>query len=100
MLMMRLTLLQKDTLQEGVLVAQHQALVGGGAMSSLKAVEVGLMDADGLLELLDVLGAALAEGSLGLAVALLPFLRGSIDLGEVSLRSVHTTCAWYDNSVV
>jgi hypothetical protein len=76
----RLTLLKKDALQEGVLVAQHQALVGGGAMSSLEAVKVRLMDADGLLELLDVLGAALAEGRLGLAVTLLPLLRGSIDL--------------------
>lgn len=40
------------------------------------------MNADGLLELLDVLGAALAKGSLGLAVPLLAFLRGCVDLGQ------------------
>lgn len=35
---------------------------------------------DGALELLDVLGATLAEGSLGLAVALLALFRSGIDL--------------------
>jgi hypothetical protein len=40
---------------------------------------------DGALELLDVFGAALAEGSLGLAVALLALFRGGIDLGEGEL---------------
>ena len=76
----RLTLLQEDTLKKGVLVAQHQALVSGSAVGRLEALQVALMDADGLLELLDVLGATLAEGSLGLAVALLALLRGRIDL--------------------
>ena len=35
---------------------------------------------DSRLELTDVLGATFTEGSLGLTVALLPFLRGRIDL--------------------
>ncbi len=38
------------------------------------------MDADGLLKLLDVLGAALAERCLRLTVALLALLRCGIDL--------------------
>jgi hypothetical protein len=38
---------------------------------------------DGFLELLDVLGPALSEGRLGLAVSLLPFLRRRIDLVAV-----------------
>jgi hypothetical protein len=38
---------------------------------------------DGFLELLDVLGPALTEGCLGLAVSLLPFLRCRIDLVAV-----------------
>ena len=38
------------------------------------------MDLDGLLELLDVLGTPLPEGSLGLAVPLLPLLRCGVDL--------------------
>ena len=50
-------------------------------MSPLEAVEVGLMDADGLLELLDVFGASLTESGLSLTVALLTFLGGGIDLG-------------------
>lgn len=47
-------------------------------------MQVLLMDADSFLELLDVLGATLTEGSLRLAVALLALLRGSVDLGEGS----------------
>lgn len=38
------------------------------------------MDADGLLQLLDVLGASLSEGCLGLTVALLALLGSGIDL--------------------
>lgn len=51
-------------------------------MGSLEVVEVGLVDADGLLELLDVLGAALAESGLGLTVPLLALLGGGINLGN------------------
>jgi hypothetical protein len=35
---------------------------------------------DGRLQLTDVLGATLSKGGLGLTIALLPFLGGSIDL--------------------
>jgi hypothetical protein len=42
------------------------------------------MSSDGLLELLDVLGPALSEGRLGLAISLLPFFRRRIDLAAAS----------------
>lgn len=70
----RHTLLEKDALQQGVLVAKHQTLIGGCSMSTLEIVQVGLVNTDSLLELLDVLGATLAESSLSLAVTLLAFL--------------------------
>ncbi len=44
------------------------------AMGGLKVVQVLLVDADRLLQLLDVLGAAFAKGGLRLAVALLALL--------------------------
>jgi hypothetical protein len=44
------------------------------AVSSLEVGQVLLMGPDGLLELLDVLGSALSEGRLRLAIPLLPFL--------------------------
>ena len=47
----------------------------------MEAGKISLMGADGFLKLLDVLGPALSESGLGLAVSLLPLLRGSIDLG-------------------
>ena len=62
----------------------HQALVGSRPVSALKIMEVGLVDSNCLLELLDVLCAALAKGGLGLAVALLALFRGSIDLARAS----------------
>lgn len=46
----------------------------------MQVVEVLLVDLDGLLELLDVLGTPLPESSLRLAVPLLPFLRCGVDL--------------------
>lgn len=46
------------------------------------------MDADGLLELLDVLGSAFSKGSLGLTVALLAFLRCSVDLSSTGISMV------------
>lgn len=49
-------------------------------MRRLQVVEVLLVDLDGLLELLDVLGTPLPESSLRLAVPLLPFLRCGVDL--------------------
>lgn len=73
-------LFKENTLEEGVLVPQHQTFVGGGAVGRLEVVEVGLMDANGLLELLDVLSAALSESGLGLSVSLFALLRSSVDL--------------------
>lgn len=49
----------------------------------MSGIEIGqclLLDADGLFELLDVLGAPLSEGSLCLPVALLPLLGRGINL--------------------
>lgn len=56
----------------------------------MRCIQVGqglLLDTDGLLELLDVLGTSLTESSLGLTVSLLPLLSGCIDLDTVSSRS-------------
>jgi hypothetical protein len=50
------------------------------AMSSLKVGQVLLVSPDGLLELLNVLGAALTECCLGLAIPLLSLLGCRIDL--------------------
>mgnify|MGYP005989002645 FL=1 len=67
-------LLEQDSLEERVLVAEHQTLISGCAVSSLEVVEVGFMAEDGLFQLLDVLRASLTESSLGLSVSLLAFL--------------------------
>lgn len=72
-------LLKENALEERVLVSEHQAFFGGGAVRRLKVVQVGLMDANGLLELLDIFGASFAKGGLGLSVALFALLRGCID---------------------
>lgn len=85
-----LTFLEKYTFEERVLVSQHQTLVGSRPVSRLEVVEVGLMDTDSLLELLDVLGASLAKSSLCLTVTLLAFLRGGVDLwGRVISKLLH-----------
>lgn len=44
-----LTFLEKYTLQERVLVAKHETLVGGMAMSGLQVLQVLLVDADSFL---------------------------------------------------
>jgi hypothetical protein len=48
-------------------------------MGGLEVSEVLLMSADGLFELLDVLGSPLSEGGLSLTVPLLPLFRRCID---------------------
>jgi hypothetical protein len=78
------TFLEQDPLQQRVLVPEHQALVGGTAVALLQVLQRVLMVLDGALKLLDVLGTALAEGSLGLAVALLALLRGGIYLAALA----------------
>ena len=49
-------------------------------MALLQALQRLLIALDGGLQLADILGATLPEGSLGLAVALLALLGGGIDL--------------------
>lgn len=57
-------------------------------MALLQVLQGFLVVLDGAFELLDVLGAALAEGSLCLAIALFALLGGSIDLtARVSVGS-------------
>lgn len=53
-------------------------------MALLQVLQGVFMVLDGGLELLDVLGASLAEGGLSLAVALLALLGGGVDLWAVS----------------
>ena len=76
----RPTFFEQDTFEQGVLVAQHQAFISGATMILLEGLQGVFIALNGGLELADVLCATLTEGSLGLAVALLPLLRGSIDL--------------------
>jgi len=66
-----LTLLKQDALKQRVLVAQHQALISGMPVGSLEVCQILLMSANSLFELLDILGAAFPESSLGLTVPLL-----------------------------
>lgn len=68
------TFFEQDPLEQRVLVSEHQALVGSTAVALLQVLQRLLMVLDGALELLDVLCASLAEGSLGLAIALLALL--------------------------
>jgi hypothetical protein len=74
------TFLQQDAFQKRVFVTQHQTLVGGMAMGSLKVGQILLMSPDGFLELLDVLGPALSESRLSLTVPLFSLLGSCIDL--------------------
>jgi hypothetical protein len=74
------TFLQQDPLEQRVLVPEHETLVGGIAVTVLEVLQRLLVVLDGALELFDVLGAALAEGSLGLAIALLALFRGGVYL--------------------
>jgi hypothetical protein len=73
-------LLKKYALQERVLVAKHQTFIGSCPVGTLQVVQIRLMDADGLLELFDVLSTTLTESGLRLTIALLALLRSSIDL--------------------
>jgi hypothetical protein len=74
------TFFKQDSFEERVLIAQHETLVGSIAVAVLQILQRLLVVLDGALELLDVFCAALTEGSLGLAVALLALFRGGIDL--------------------
>ncbi len=73
-------LFEQDAFKQGVLVAEHETLISSVAVSCLEIVQIGLMNTDGLFQLLDVLGAAFTERSLSLPVSLLTLLRRSVDL--------------------
>jgi hypothetical protein len=75
------TFLQQYPLQKGILISQHEALIRRTPMGRLEIMKVGLMNSNGLLQLLDVFRPALSKGCLGLTVSLLPLLGGSIYLG-------------------
>lgn len=70
---------EENTLQQRVLVAQHQTLVSGTSVSRLQVGKIRLMDSNRLFQLLDVLCATLSESSLCLTVPLLSFFRCCID---------------------
>lgn len=74
------TFLQQDPLQQGILVAQHQAFVCRTTVALLQALQRLLIVLNGSLQLLDILGPPLTEGGLCLSVALLALLRRGIDL--------------------
>jgi hypothetical protein len=78
------TFLEKDSLQQRVLIPQHQTFICGTAMTLLQALQRIFIALDGGLELTDILGPSLAEGSLRLSVALLTLFRGGIYLSKVS----------------
>lgn len=73
------TFFKENALEQRVLVTQHQALISRVPVGRLKVGEVLLMGANGLLQLLDVLGSPFSESRLSLPVSLLPFFRGRID---------------------
>lgn len=75
-------LLEENALKQRVLVSQHQTLVRSGAVGSVQVGQRLFLNADSLLKLFDVLGPALAESCLSLAVALLALLCGRIDLEQ------------------
>jgi hypothetical protein len=77
-----LTLLEENPLQQRVFIPQHQALIGGAAMALLQTLQGVFIPLDGGLQLADVLCPTLAECSLRLAVALLAFLGGGVDLNQ------------------
>lgn len=81
---MRLTLLEQDSLQQGVLIPQHKTLIGCSAMILLESLQAIFIALDGGLELADILSATFTESRLRLSVALLTLLGGCIDLDKIS----------------
>lgn len=80
-------LLEENALQQRVFVSQHETLICCCTMSRIEVGQGLLLDADGLLELLDILCTSLSESSLCLPIPLLPLLCGRIDLAIVSSRA-------------
>lgn len=73
------SLFKKDTLKKRILVSKHQTLIGSSAVGRLEVMEVGLMDTDGLFELLYVFSSTFSESSLSLSVPLLSLFGSRID---------------------
>jgi hypothetical protein len=76
------TFLEQDSLQQGVLVPQHQTLIGSAAVVLLQGLQGVLIALDGGLELPNVLGTPLPKRGLGLPVPLLALFGGSVDLRQ------------------
>lgn len=70
----RLTFLQENSLEQRILVPEHQALISGRTMTLLEGPQSVFVLLDRCLELLDVLGSTFSERRLGLSVALLALL--------------------------
>jgi len=85
---------EQDAFEQRVLVAQHQALVGSAPMGRLKVVQVGLVDSDGLFELLDILCAPLSERRLRLPIPLLTLLGSGVDWFTASLAFGWLALLW------
>lgn len=75
-----LTFLEKNSLEQRVLISQHQTLIGGRSVALLQRLQRVLVPLDRGLELLDILGPPFAKGRLSLSVPLLALFRRRIDL--------------------
>lgn len=84
------TFLQKNPLQQRVLIPQHQTFISSTSMRGLQVMQVRLMHANSILELLDILCSALSERSLSLSVSLLALFRRGVYLLPLAPNS-HTT---------
>ena len=67
------TFLEQDALEQRILVAEHQAFIGGRTVALLEVLKGLFMVLYGSFELFDVLGASFAECRLRLAISLFPF---------------------------
>jgi hypothetical protein len=75
-----LTFFEQDTLEQRVLIAQHQALVSSRTVTLLQRAEGIFVLLDRRFKLLDVLCSPLSERGLSLSIPLLAFLRRCVDL--------------------
>jgi hypothetical protein len=75
-----LTFLQKNPLEQRVLVPKHQTFVCCTAMALLEGLQRLLVDLDGALQLLYVFSPPLSESCLGLPVPLLALFGSGIYL--------------------
>lgn len=87
------TFFDKNSLQERILIPQHQTFVRGTPVALLQGLEGLFIAFDGRFQLLDVLRPPLSEGCLRLSVALLTFLRCGIDLRRFISTGIAEKCA-------